>query len=90
MRLAHKLWDYCLDMEIIDEVLCPEDLEFTKHLETIIQMTAMRRFDLVRGRVDHDGSFFAVGGSEAREAKNNRLVDMLRGVLSECITCNGI
>ena len=59
------------------------DPDHTKHTKEILRMTTMRRYDVVRGRVDpagHDGALFPIQGAEEQRIRNERLIELLDGV----------
>ena len=58
-KVADALWRHTQDMEVEyqDSDYVPDPL-LTQHLMDVPAATTMRRYELIRGRVDHDGSFF--------------------------------
>ena len=58
-KTANALWCFIQDMEIEYLPAGQEpDAVLTERLTKILNHTTMRRYELVHGRVDHDGSFF--------------------------------
>ena len=78
---ARALWQQVQDMDITYLAAGQEpDAECTRYLKEVLRYTTRRRYDLVHGRVEHDGSFFSVKGSKERDEKDARLIEMLAGV----------
>ena len=81
-KIGTALWGEVTRMDIIFREEGP-DQDLTKHLRTILNMTTLRRYEVVRGRVDpagDDGAFFPIQGAREQELKNDRLIELLEGV----------
>jgi hypothetical protein len=87
-KLSKSLDRACEEMDILDPFAHPPDQVCTKMLKQILDYTTMRRFELVRGRADQDGSLWNVKGAIERQEKNQRLVDMLDGVDNNPCFCS--
>jgi hypothetical protein len=79
-KLAQKFWTATANVEILDGEIHEARPDYTARLRDVLKHTNMRRYELVRGRVDDDGSFFRVKGAAEQAEKNERLVEILADV----------
>jgi len=81
-KIAARLWKEVQEHTNIAFLDEEPDPTFTAHLRTILEMTLMRRYDVVRGRVDpagDDGAFFPIKGQTEQQQKNEVLIQLLAG-----------